>query len=350
MKLPAEYSAAKNALAKITHIIDVKSERAKAISMEVWAYQAKDADLLAKATTVRKWSERRIGELMEGQRKAGALAKGGAEKGVGRRGMRVIEKPAFPTLAAQGVDKNLADRSRKAFAMSEAKFAISLAKTIKIAIAAVEHTTEVIRAAREERHAEKKKKRETRERAMGEAQLALPDERFGVILADPEWRFEFFSEKGKTNSSADNHYRTSALEVIKSRNVLSIAADDCVLFLWATVPLMPEALEVMETWGFEYKSSATWVKDRAGTGYWFRNRHEILLLGTRGKPPCPAEGEQWESVIEAPVGKHSEKPEAVREMIEQYFPTMPKIELNQRTRRNGWKGWGDEAPVAQAAE
>ena len=117
------------------------------------------------------------------------------------------------------------------------------------------------------------------------------------------------------------------------------------LFLWATAPLLQAALEVMSAWGLKYKSNLAWRKSRAITGYWFRFRHEHLLLGTKGKPPCPAEGDQWESVIDAPAGRHSEKPDDVFRMIESYFPTVPKIELNQRKPRPGWDGWGNEAPA-----
>jgi N6-adenosine-specific RNA methylase IME4 len=82
--------------------------------------------------------------------------------------------------------------------------------------------------------------------------------------------------------AADNHYPTSPLEEIKALSVLSLAAPDCVLFLWATVPMLPQALEVMTAWGFTYKSNFAWAKNRMGTGYWNRNKHELLLIGTCG--------------------------------------------------------------------
>jgi N6-adenosine-specific RNA methylase IME4 len=111
--------------------------------------------------------------------------------------------------------------------------------------------------------------------------------------------------------AADNHYPTSETDAICARPVGDIAADDCVLFLWATAPMLPDALRVMAAWGFAYKSHAIWKKDRIGTGYWFRNQHELLLIGTKGKIPAPAMGTQFPSVIDAPVGKHSEKPDRV---------------------------------------
>lgn len=190
----------------------------------------------------------------------------------------------------------------------------------------------------------KKDKRETREADLGAKQIALPDKKFGVILADPEWRFEPYSRETGMNRAADNHYPTSTTDVIASRPVASIAADDCALFLWATAPMLPDALAVMKAWGFEYKSHVVWLKDRQGTGYWFRNQHELLLVGTRGEIPAPAMGTQFRSALAYDVGEHSVKPPFAHEIVEAYYPTLPKIELNARRRREGWEAWGLEAP------
>ena len=155
---------------------------------------------------------------------------------------------------------------------------------------------------------EKKARRARLEAELGARQRALPDKRYGVILADPPWRFEPYSRVTGMDRAAENHYPTSPLAEIKALDVGSIAAADCVLFLWATAPMLPQAIEVMEAWGFVYKTSVVWSKDRIGTGYWFRNKHEILLVGTRRHVPAPAMGTQWPSLILAPVGRHSEKP------------------------------------------
>jgi N6-adenosine-specific RNA methylase IME4 len=190
----------------------------------------------------------------------------------------------------------------------------------------------------------KKEARTARESALADEQFALPSKKYGVILADPEWRFEPYSRDTGMDRSADNHYSTAATAVIAARPVADIAADDCALFLWATVPMLPDALAVMAAWGFAYKSHVIWNKDRIGTGYWFRNKHELILVGTRGNIPAPAMGEQWPSVTDAPVGRHSAKPEIFLEMIEGYFPNLPKIELNRRgPARKGWDAWGNES-------
>jgi N6-adenosine-specific RNA methylase IME4 len=325
----------------------------QAAGMQEYAKRAKDALLIGYAAEIKKRSTRRLGEVMDLDRRAGKMAKGarGNPGGRGAKIVRVSQKPT-QTLASQQIDKNLANRARVAAAMPEGKFEADVAKTVRIAVAAVEGAKEIITAARVERHETKRRARAKREATWAGKVLALPEKKYGVIYADPEWRFDFWSELGKTNSSADNHYDTSPLDVIKNRDVGSICAEDCVLFLWATAPMKPQALEVMAAWGFTYKSQCVWVKDKAGTGYWFRNKHEVLLVGTRGKVVAPAEGDQFESVIEAPVSKHSKKPEKFYEIIELYFPNVPKIELNARNDRPGWDSWGHEADssVAEAAE
>jgi N6-adenosine-specific RNA methylase IME4 len=191
--------------------------------------------------------------------------------------------------------------------------------------------------------------REALERKLGAKQCAWPIKKYGVILADPEWEDSVWSRETGMNRHAANHYAVSDLETIKSRDVASIAAEDCVLFLWTTNQHLRDAIDVMEAWGFKYVSNYVWKKTSAGLGFWNRSVHEILLIGTRGKIPCPAPGTQWDSIIEAPrPGEHSAKPECFLEMIEQYFPNLPKIELNRRgPPRPGWDAWGLEAEAAE---
>jgi N6-adenosine-specific RNA methylase IME4 len=200
------------------------------------------------------------------------------------------------------------------------------------------------------RMAQKRARRAQLEAELGARQRALPEKRYGVIYADPPWRFEPYSRITGMNRAAENHYPTSPTAEIKALDVRSIAATDCVLFVWVTVPLLEQAFAVMRAWGFEPKSSFVWGKNRMGTGYWNRNQHELLLIGTCGHIPAPAMGTQWPSLILAPVGRHSEKPEVFRRMIESYFPTLPKIELHARgpIARPGWDVWGLEAPGLDA--
>jgi N6-adenosine-specific RNA methylase IME4 len=175
---------------------------------------------------------------------------------------------------------------------------------------------------------------------------ALPDRRYGLIYADPNWRFEVYSRETGLERDASNHYPVSTLAEIKALDVPSLAAKDCVLALWGTIPLLVQNLEVMAAWGFEYRSHAVWVKDRFGLGFWFRGKHELLLIGVRGRVPAPAPGLNFPSVIEAKVREHSRKPEEAYTILESYFPTVPRVELFARpeTARPGWDYWGPEAP------
>jgi N6-adenosine-specific RNA methylase IME4 len=142
--------------------------------------------------------------------------------------------------------------------------------------------------------------------------------------------------------SADNHYPTMAIQELMLLPVSSVAAADSVMFLWATAPHLANAIALMAHWGFAYKSRCVWVKDKAGTGYWFRDLAEELLVGTRGRIPAPAQGDQYGGAIEAPVGRHSVKPVYLHEMIEDLFPNLPKLEMFARQQRDGWDCWGNE--------
>jgi N6-adenosine-specific RNA methylase IME4 len=189
------------------------------------------------------------------------------------------------------------------------------------------------------RYADKKRRRALRERQLGKKQRAMPAKLYGVIYADPPWRFEPYSRDTGMDRAADNHYPTMDLNSIMALQVP--AAPDCILFLWATVPMLLQALAVMSAWGFKYKTHFVWMKDKTGTGYWNRNNHEILLLGTRGGVPAPA-SDNYPSAMQAKRTKHSAKPPMFRELIEQTFPTLPRIELFARERHAGWDAWGNE--------
>lgn len=171
--------------------------------------------------------------------------------------------------------------------------------------------------------------------------------KYGVILADPPWAFRAWSDKGK-GRSAEQHYPTMRMEDIKALPVPSLAAEDCVLFLWATFPMLKEALEVIDVWGFTYKTVAfTWVKENRkspglfwGLGYWTRANAEICLLATRGSPK--RQSAAVHQVILSPVEQHSKKPDAVRERIVVLMGDVPRVELFARQETPGWDVWGNE--------
>jgi N6-adenosine-specific RNA methylase IME4 len=167
---------------------------------------------------------------------------------------------------------------------------------------------------------------------------ALPAGPFDITYADPAWQL------GNPNGARapENHYLTMPLAEILALS--PPVAENSLLFLWAVNMLLPEALQVMAAWGFTYVTNQPWVKPSIGLGNWARNRHELLLWGKRGSFPAPAPQDRPDSVIEAPRGRHSEKPECVCEQIERMYPGASKLELFARRRRPGWTAWGNEVP------
>jgi N6-adenosine-specific RNA methylase IME4 len=168
----------------------------------------------------------------------------------------------------------------------------------------------------------------------------LPEGKFGLICADPPWRYDF----SKSDSRAvETHYPSLSMEELKAVPVDErLAATDCVLFLWVPAPKLREGLELMAAWGFTYKTGAVWVKPAIGPGYYFRIAHEHLLVGTKGSPHLPQPENRRSSVIEAPRGQlHSEKPDAAYDVIAKMYPQSQRLELFARKEREGWRAWGN---------
>lgn len=180
---------------------------------------------------------------------------------------------------------------------------------------------------------------------------------FSIIYADPAWRYQ----NTGLNGSAEKHYATMSIAELCALPVADIAASNSVLFLWCCNPLLPEALQVMKTWGFTYKTVPfTWVKltknglEHYGTGRWTRANPEQVLLGVRGKiRPVDASLRHlvWDEhepldmdpeTFIGPLGRHSAKPTQVRERIDALMGDLPRVELFARQRAEGWFAWGAE--------
>ncbi len=164
-----------------------------------------------------------------------------------------------------------------------------------------------------------------------------PKGQYKVIYADPPWRYSF--SKSPTRD-IENQYPTMSLDEIKAVKVP--AADHAVLYLWVTSPKLVEGLAVVDAWGFRYRTFMVWIKDRIGMGYHARQQHESLLICTKGEPGTPEPANRPASIVNAPRGKHSRKPDEFYEIIERAWPDLPRIELFQRGEREGWDGWGSE--------
>ncbi len=184
-------------------------------------------------------------------------------------------------------------------------------------------------------------------RAAGETDALAALGKFQVLYVDPPWRYEYAET---TTREIENNYPTMSIEEIKALGDQVPAADDAVLFMWATSPKLAESMEVLDAWGFDYRTCMVWVKadeekgtQHIGMGYYARQQHEILLIAKRGELPVPAATDRPASVVTAPRTQHSAKPERFYELIEAMYPKFSRCELFARGERSGWAGWGNQA-------
>ena len=175
--------------------------------------------------------------------------------------------------------------------------------------------------------------------------IPFPNKKYSVIYADPPWSYQ----DKRCNGNAADHYPTMRIEDICSLPVQDLAADNCVLFLWATYPMLKEALKVIEAWGFKYKSIGfQWVKqNRSGNGYffglgrWTRGNTEPCLIAVKGKPHRA--NNSVSQLIFAPLRAHSQKPDITRDKIRELMgEDHSYIELFARNTTPGWDVWGNE--------
>lgn len=179
--------------------------------------------------------------------------------------------------------------------------------------------------------------------AKKEKQTPLPEGKFNIILADPAWQYW---EGGEKNQS--QHYGTMTIDEISNLPIQNIAADDCILFLWATFPILPEQLEVIKKWGFDYSTIGfVWVKSKQdGTGFafgcggWTRANAEICIIATKGS--IKRQDASISQIIYEPKREHSRKPDIVRKKIIQLVGDLPRIELFAREEKDGFVVWGNE--------
>jgi N6-adenosine-specific RNA methylase IME4 len=173
----------------------------------------------------------------------------------------------------------------------------------------------------------------------------LPDGKYRIIYADPPWQYSdtkaFSSAQG---IAAETNYPTMSVAELSTLDVKSLAGDDSVLFCWATFPLLEDALTVVKSWGFKYKTAFVWDKVRPNFGNYHNATAELLLVCTRGSGvPETDKREDQVQVVER-TGRHSEKPEHFRDMIDRLYPTGNRIELFRRGDvPAGWETWGNEA-------
>jgi len=172
----------------------------------------------------------------------------------------------------------------------------------------------------------------------------FPNKKYNIIYADPAWSY-----KGKMmNSSVTDHYPVMTIDDIANLPVKSLADDNCVLFMWVTLPKLNEFMRVVKGWGFEYKTTAfVWVKKNKisdsffmGLGRWTRANPEICILATKGKIKRQSNSVRQLQIF--PIDKHSKKPNEFRKLITELVGDLPRIELFARQKTPGWDVWGNE--------
>lgn len=189
----------------------------------------------------------------------------------------------------------------------------------------------------------------------------LPKGHFKAIYADPPWSFRVWNSDTGSGRSAESHYSTMSMDDLAALPVADLAAPDCVLFCWICWPSLPEALRIIEAWGFTYKTCGfDWMKARAdqiemfrddadvqvGMGYWTRANSEPCLLAVRGSPKRRDAGVRM-GIIE-PRRQHSRKPDCVHGRIERLVEG-PYLELFARAPRKGWTVWGNQTDKFEEA-
>lgn len=181
--------------------------------------------------------------------------------------------------------------------------------------------------------------------------MDLPNKKYSVIYADPPWNYLQKGAAGKKQGYAAQHYKTMTTDDICALPVQQLAGGGCLLFMWATFPTLPDALLVMDAWGFAYKTAAfVWVKkykcgkNFVGMGAYTRANAEICLLGVSHDfcAKKQIKSHSVRQVIEEPIQAHSVKPEETRRRIVDLLGDVPRIELFARQRVPGWDAWGDE--------
>jgi len=170
--------------------------------------------------------------------------------------------------------------------------------------------------------------------------------KYKIIYADPPWSYQ---NGGVPQGGVDKEYPTMKIEDIKKLPIGELADDTCVLMLWATFPQLPEALEVINAWGFKYKTLGfSWLKTNKdgspffGIGYYAKSNQEVCLLATKGKAHSLVKSNSVSSFVSTGRTKHSEKPQIFRDKIVELFGDEPRIELFARQKTEGWDVWGNE--------
>jgi len=274
-------------------------------------------DAVQHARSIELEAMRRLGEL---------LAETTKNKGI--NGTKLIgskQEPMrdmTPTLCDLGVDKKISSLSQQLARMPKKEF-----EQVRDGVVGM---AEALRQVKREK--------------LNKNIKELPKDKFTVIYADPPWAYN--DKQGGSISekygSAEKHYPSMTLSQLEALNINQISHDNCVLWLWATSPLLEDALQLSKAWGFKYKAQFIWDKIKHNMGHYNSVRHELLLICTKGS--CvPQISKLFDSVQSIERTEHSRKPDEFRHIIDTIYPEGNRIELFARRQVKGWQTWGNES-------
>lgn len=339
----AQLSQLRQELAKATTLEEVQQITDKAEALRILAKRVGERlEIVNQITEDRLWAERRGGEMLrDGERQGKGRPKKmlqAATLSENVAGCNISQKLKLSDI---GIERTQAHRWQKLASIPKTEFA-------RISREVREANQEELSRAIMLHWAKERDKQERRRRRMQE--VCEISERsidsltgvgqFPLIYADPPWEYDFSVDEA---DEIESHYPTMTIEELCDLEVEEATTEDAILFMWATSPKLEESFIVLNDWGFQYRTCAIWDKEWIGPGYYFRQRHELLLVATRGDIPAPLPENRPDSIFVERRTDHSKKPEIAYQLIEQMYPELPKLELFSRTPREGWHAWGNQA-------
>jgi N6-adenosine-specific RNA methylase IME4 len=181
--------------------------------------------------------------------------------------------------------------------------------------------------------------------------IPFPDKKYQIIYADPPWQYETTECLAKTsilNGDINTHYNTLSLEELKTLDIPSISDKDSLLFMWVVSPMLPDCIDLMLSWGFEYATIGfIWYKQKANPGHYTLSECELCLIGKKGRIPESRGARNIRQFLSSARREHSKKPVEIRARIDMMFPRNTKIELFSRDKIEGWDCWGNEVPTSE---
>lgn len=304
----AKLDSARRLLSEAKTLQETKSVVDIAAAAEVYAKrQQLGEDAIGYAHEIKIYALRKLGEMI----------KAGKESGQ-------IQAPHRPDKCSQAEQLSDIGISRKTSALAQKLSGLEADQVSSIA-KRDQSITQVLR-------------KETAERIRCE--VSLPNAKYRVIYADPPWNYGDNLVQGY--GASKNHYPAMSIGEVCALEIATICESNCVLFLWVPSPILEESFQVINAWGFTYKTSFVWDKVKHNMGHYNSVRHEFLLIATRGSA-IPDTPKLFDSVVTQERGMHSEKPEIFYDIIETLYPSGKKLELFSRKARDGWESYGFEA-------